>query len=1527
MGAATFPLTALALTALAGLPAAGQEAPLGAGGDLRLLESPEANHLLTSAEQAVRRGDWKVAIDALQRLQRGAYPVLLSSDGQIFESASRYARRRLCQLPPAGLDAYRLLYDAEAAALYKQALAAHDERLLRRIVEEYLPSSWADDAANALAAWYLDENRPAEALAVLDDVLEMHPDPDVPRGVLEARRLIAEAMLGEAPALSGAGLSDGGAIASVLGPRRFEMLSEFVTTRARPTGGGSDVLGGVAEVASPFGQLPPVRPTLSAEVVRRTDLPGGRQFFVPDLPALQEQTGRPLMMGMVADRDRLYVRGLYQIAAFDLATLDPLWVSAPPTDWRMTWAAFGDVPVRVIAVAGGEDYAIVQDSRGLQQRLVLDGPGGMVTLAAGRLFAIDRFGESPAPPHDPALDGDPGAGAGHWPPPRTADALRIVGSRLIALDPSTGRLLWSRGRSADARDPLGAVQFLGPAVDFGEHVAALYRDQQVLGLAVLDPASGALVRRVYLCGLDERWLPTYESARPAAGRRLAWVAPGGGLVFAVDVRSAQVVWASRYVRDNLPPAEESAGRSRVKGYRMLAHWVESRPVSLGPLVVVTPPDSTRVHALDAHTGRVRWSLPAPPGSYVVGARGGCVLIGGPELICIAVRDGTVRWRHALDVGLRGRAILSGGHVYVPAARELRVFSADEGRLLETIPLPPGEQALNNVLAWAGALYSVDGLEVRRFPDTADEYERLAALRRSGSLSLRDGLRLAELEMHRGRPRDALALLEDLGRAETGDSAWRRLVREATLAAARDEDVPPAEAADLLERLVREDDPLAQWQAQMVAAEILVRLGRPDEAYSGLTSLLGQVLSASEGGASGRLLPAGQHLQQSVTCAIAQRLAALAADLDAGQRARLRAEHEETWAAAARRADLAQMAALAIGAVDDRLRAKAMLAMAHRAAAAGRYEQAVALCDRIIAGDVSAETAAAAHALRAWVLTDPECALVSLAEPSLAALELGCADAVVDGPPWPGGLPRAFTGAELARRLRPRAQAIRRQWLDRPAPRSEWTRQYEGIFLPVRVGGPHSRELDALVAVLLLPPLELLAPDTPRAETLQVYRAFDGDVAWQVELPGSEAAASEQGGSALSAWSSLEAAFGLGGVDVAPAVQDGPVLVVALPGGLAGVGAATGRMLWRVPATAGWQQGRGDFERWFDASGGRCVFVAGPGQVAAVRTETGERIWQRRGAVEHFALVRCEGEVAYVMSASGERVEAIDVGTGRRLRVYEFGETTVRGRPAPPEGWEPGPVLVRGDGAPGRLSGWLVGPSGDGISALRLSDGAEAWHVPLGVNVTALGVAQDRYVVAGLTNGRVLVIDGETGRTQATVVLPDVLNGVFDVVASGDLAVVGWRVSDDRRNPMRFAGIDPRDGRVLWDTSLTGLGDDLAQATRLRNILRIMPDAIPIVLDASASDMTPRLPMRRQAFPTAVGLVDMQTGRLLGRPTSFESVSDAHALPIATAGSQYLALYHLGGRSQFFGRVQTMQVTCVPLAGVEARPRGAGDEGT
>ncbi|HOW18350.1 MAG TPA: PQQ-binding-like beta-propeller repeat protein, partial [Phycisphaerae bacterium] len=729
-------------------------------------DSEEAAALLKRADEAVRREDWKLAIDSLQRIVEMPGDGVLRVDDRTYESARRHAQRRIAALPAAGLAAYRLLHDGEAEAMYRRAIEVHDETGLRAIVDRFLLTSYGDRAADVLAGWWLDEGHAAAAAGLLRDLKDIYPDSRIPRSILDAKLALAIALAGQpraAEAMAEAWPTTGtNATPSSLEARLQRLRSTLgdlrpISTEAPET--WPMVMGGPTRA----GLMPPVEPTLFENSPWRAALPHEAPGPLDDLYAYQQEIHTLPVMQPVTDGRVIVVKCEDRLMALDAETFDPIWRAAPPLP-RTAELSRRQVALQWAGVPVEPGSAAAMERSRRAAALYLDYVDGSVTLSHGLALTLSRSAEASAYLSE-ILARRPEANL-------FIEDGRTIANQLLAYDLQTGRIRWRSGGSeaaaGKAADPsagpgerlTGPVEFLAPPVPVGEGLLVPYRSAGDLYAAVLDPSDGSPKRRVYLCGLGSGVVNSFEALHPCVADGIAYIPTGRGMLIALDTVTWSIRWAVRYETGAGPSQRlPRAGLSARSAQRAAAQggWLCSPPIATAGRVLLAPADADYLYAFDCARGGVAWQVDRGDSLYLLGADARHAWVVGSGVTQIDLETGRRTWRQ--EVGIpTGRGAISGDRLYLPTAEYIAVYDAATGRPMGRLGLSPGHPAFGNLLCWDGGLYTCDPGEIRRFPDMVRAYERAVAAHRKAPSESSSAIRLAWLEMLRDQPGRALEAL-------------------------------------------------------------------------------------------------------------------------------------------------------------------------------------------------------------------------------------------------------------------------------------------------------------------------------------------------------------------------------------------------------------------------------------------------------------------------------------------------------------------------------------------------------------------------------------------------------------------------------------------------------------------------------------------------------------------------------------------------------------------------------------------------
>lgn len=715
-------------------------------------------------------GQWDEAVESLRRVMQRHGDRLVEVGDADSAGYSRYLpiRRRGHHLlltardeSAEALGLYRSRVDPVAGQWYREALERRDRRQLQRVVDEFLASSFGDDALFALGEMALESGRFSDARRYWEQIDASLRWPagvgegPAPRPLwLGLRQLQTDRQWDEILAQLAAAAEAAGdrgdwqtyvgtdlplaevrarlVLVSILEgwPERARVeLEHFRRLHADAVGnlGGrrvvlSEALAPLLRQSELWPQPDPPKdwPTLAGNPARN-----GRAAAGPDLamrPAWSVDLGpaRPAdhrtesHLGFPGDRvaethDRLLayhpivvgswvvVCDEWRIRAFDLAGGKPAW---PGAEAGVIFRAREDPD------AGDRP----QGRRVGAERFTL-------TALEGRVFA--RVG-SPVTswPVDAPVPGVFGA---------------LVGLDLTA----QGRLLG--GFPIDPED--ARWTFEGAPVTDGQNVYVAMRRADVqphAHVACFQIGSGRMLWRRHICWADTPGRGTVQEISHSLltlDDGTVYFNTNLGVVAALEARTGTPRWMASYPRNNIAPTGPHDRAWHV--FRDLVPCLLYRG-----MVIAAPADTDRIFALDASTGRRLWQTELPRNALdavsLLGVVDGHLIASGRRLWWFDVYTGRLSARVAENplpkaadptpMGM-GRGAIAGNAVYWPArgdVDEIFVVDAGTGRQLRQ-PIP-----LSAVGVESGNLVVADGYLIVATPD------RLVVFSETGPIQPKEG---------------------------------------------------------------------------------------------------------------------------------------------------------------------------------------------------------------------------------------------------------------------------------------------------------------------------------------------------------------------------------------------------------------------------------------------------------------------------------------------------------------------------------------------------------------------------------------------------------------------------------------------------------------------------------------------------------------------------------------------------------------------------------------------------------------------
>ena len=684
----------------------------------------DAETWLKRAADAAEREDWKLAADTLARvIAEHGHKIVSLDEGKSYQSAISCVQRQIGSWPPAGLAAYRVLYDGEAQRLMDAALATHDVEPLKTIVHKYPHTTQGPRAMELLAAWAIDAGLPTEALDALDRLVQF-PDQRVPawralelRAIAQASANLIAAANDTLETLRKWQPAEGQAAPKDLAAR-VDRIAKYVEESSKTGIAQAAWFGepwtGPLGPAGGHGRTADVMPVITPQVPWRDSLPGVERIDPTQALRIIDRSGRPPVWGTCSDGRLIFTATPAGIVARDLATFDLVWQSVPP-------ATGSDARVREFRIRTGMFNAgVPEDNKQrldeITTRALFQEYAGAISVGHGLVFTI----EQPVNPGErrPTKEGDP--------EPLPLMESQVQANSLRAFKADTGLSAWTVGASGSVADDLREAHFYSTPVVVGPYLLASYEQRQDFGVVVLTP-EGKVVRKVALGTGRPLMFPINSVLPPTVADGTVYVPTGAGLLVALNATDFSLRWLAQYPRlDEVTGARQGRRNRNVfmfDGVTMMSQadgWLGSPPVVVGGLVLLAPQDGAYLFALDRADGSIKWKTHRGRHRYIVGADETRVIVAGQEIAAFKLTDGSPDWEYNDAAGAStesmpsGRPVYAGSRVLVPTETGLLALDAATGKPVGD--KRPYDEPLGNLSVAEGALYSVSPTTMVKFPD-------------------------------------------------------------------------------------------------------------------------------------------------------------------------------------------------------------------------------------------------------------------------------------------------------------------------------------------------------------------------------------------------------------------------------------------------------------------------------------------------------------------------------------------------------------------------------------------------------------------------------------------------------------------------------------------------------------------------------------------------------------------------------------------------------------------------------------------
>lgn len=604
-----------------------------------------------------------------------------------FRSLKREALLLIGNLPPEGLESYRLQFGATADKALKAALEGGDPEQLTTVVRRYFHTPAGYQAALLLARHHLDHGRPLAAALMLQSLCDAVP----------ARQLIGPQMLSLA-ALSWHRAGHTQRAAELLATVFKETPQAQLTLAGKTVPSTTKIPDLTAWIQQTVGAVPSKTLAAAQQWAMFRGHPSRNATMSGGSPLLNARWHANVVedqqMGLQLHEDRRnYLnQGIPTIPALQALAIDRYILYRTPyaalpvvavdfESGKMSWFS------RPITHTSNQKDFNRNDpvaNQALSERAWMNLNYGGLSSDGARVFFIE---ESPGAANSAASinhrhmrmrggwgwNGEGGSGVSQAP------------NLLYACDIATqGKQQWVVGGMDSEMEPrLATATFLGPPLPLNGQLYILAEIKQAITLVVLDSATGKLQWQQELMLLDEQSQALFSHWRrisgvsPTYAEGLLLCPTSTGDLIAVDITQRTLAWifqqkAFNASHQNWNGSPLLAMLNNGPGLAPGSYWNEETAVVSGGNVIFTSPESDQLYCLDLMTGNQKWELPRQQNLYVGGiADNRVILVGRRSLTSLNLDNKSSSWPTALQLPNgsvpSGRGFISQDYYYLPVS--------------------------------------------------------------------------------------------------------------------------------------------------------------------------------------------------------------------------------------------------------------------------------------------------------------------------------------------------------------------------------------------------------------------------------------------------------------------------------------------------------------------------------------------------------------------------------------------------------------------------------------------------------------------------------------------------------------------------------------------------------------------------------------------------------------------------------------------------------------------------------------------
>ncbi len=650
-------------------------------------QSTAVKESIEDFQRFVENEAWENAFQSLETINSKATEGFVERPDGVLVPSRLLVRTLLTSMPTAGKSAYRVFYDAQAAALWEKASGAAEVDMLTQIVEKHLISSWGDRAADRLGDLYFERGDLHRAQAAWQTVLNSCPESELSKAQLlikvatamtlaghahelgEIQRSIQSRYAGDTVTVAGRSAKAGDEIARLLAeqptaaapvevatlddlelPASDEPLWQFrYQTSAATNNPGNNIPGNnnAGNLAQPF------------PLINVYGQPRANDFRIP----------------VAIDGQRVFLNTFGVEMAFELATGKMLWRTGRIQDLNFQQSRQGALPERYAVLASGNRvWSVTRDPGQLSQQ------PPMFTLVAREAATGKELFNSR----------------------RTMSTWSIAGMPLLAS--SQGSVASDGGATLAAAGQAADVIYVG---------ASRTNKSAELSLLEIDAQSYKLKRDITLGthAVDPNQVYFDRTSEPTLaleGNRL-YVDTHAGALVALRPETLSIDWAITY---ESPPPQSGYPSSMYQP----AQLGTTGPLAAGGLLFAKGMRSPRLIALDPAGPRPTWRRPIGLPALLAGADDKHLYTGGEELAAYDLQTQELVWSTRLPSSTSWSVpVLTKSRIYQFTSRGIFEVDKRTGEVLRLFRGADLDALGGSLLVTPTALVTVSNAAITAYP--------------------------------------------------------------------------------------------------------------------------------------------------------------------------------------------------------------------------------------------------------------------------------------------------------------------------------------------------------------------------------------------------------------------------------------------------------------------------------------------------------------------------------------------------------------------------------------------------------------------------------------------------------------------------------------------------------------------------------------------------------------------------------------------------------------------------------------------